>query len=144
MEIRAIAKSVRVSPRKIRLVADMVRPLSIDNAIMALEASQKRAALPLIKALKSAVANAVNNSGVDKNSLSISSLEVTDGTPLKRFHPSSRGRTHPYKRRSSNIRVVLKVKEIATKSKKVEEKKEIPAVKPEKETKKGEKTNPKK
>jgi large subunit ribosomal protein L22 len=110
MEIRSIAKSVRMSPRKIRLVADAVRYMSIDNAIATLAVSEKRAAIPLAKAFKSAVANAVNNASLEKSSLIIESINITDGTPLKRFHPSSRGRTHPYKRRSSNIRIVLKQK----------------------------------
>lgn len=130
MEIRAIAKSVRMSPRKVRLVADMIRPLSIDSALLVLAASQKRAAEPLIKLLKSAVANAVNNSGVDRKSLVIQSLEVTDGQALKRFHPSTRGRVHAYKRRSSNIKIILKVKELVKQAaKKIEEKKVVEEVK---------------
>ncbi len=123
MEIRAVAKSVRMSPRKIRLVADMVRNLSIDNALLALQATPKRAALPLAKTLKSAVANAVNNAGLDKNGLIIESINITEGSSLKRFWPSTRGRIHPYKKRSSNIRIVLKAKEIKATPKKKEEKK---------------------
>ena len=110
MEIRSIAKSVKMSPRKIRLVADAIRHMSIDRALAMLATSDKRAALPLAKAFKSAVANAVNNASLEKSSLVIGSINITDGSPLKRFHPSSRGRTHPYKRRSSNIRIVLKQK----------------------------------
>ena len=110
MEIRSIAKSVKMSPRKIRLIADAIRHLSINDALAMLAASEKRAALPLAKAFKSAVANAVNNAKLKKNSLVIDTINITDGSPLKRFHPSSRGRTHPYKRRSSNIRIVLKQK----------------------------------
>jgi large subunit ribosomal protein L22 len=112
MEIRAIAKSVRIGPRKIRLVADMIRHLSIDEALFALQSSGKRASLPIEKALNSAVANAVNNAGLEKNSLMIESINISEGASLKRFIPSSRGRTHPYKRRSSNIRIVLKTKEV--------------------------------
>jgi len=110
MEIKAIAKSVRMGPRKVRLVADMIRDMSIDEALAALQATNKRAALPLEKTLKSAIANAVNNAGQIRESLSIDSIQVTDGQALKRFMPSTRGRIHPYKRRSSNIRVVLKTK----------------------------------
>lgn len=108
MEIKAIAKSVRMSPRKISLVADMVRHLSIDDALAALDAQHKRAALPLSKLLKSAIANAVNNAGLDKNNLVIESIYVSGGPVLKRFWPSTRGRIHPYKKRSTNIRIVLK------------------------------------
>lgn len=114
MEIKAIAKSVRISPRKISLVADMIRHLSIDSAIATLETTQKRAALPLAKALKSAVANAINNAGLDKNNLIIESIYVSGGPALKRFRPSTRGRIHPYKRRTSNIRIVLKEKASAS------------------------------
>jgi len=139
MEIKAIAKSVRVSTRKISLVADMVRHLSIDDALITLESKHKRAALPLAKLLKSAVANAVNNAGLDKNNLVIESINVSGGPALKRFWPSTRGRIHPYKKRSTNIRIVLKEK-IKAVAKKAEEKKEVKV----KENKKGEKANPKK
>src|SRR5438045_3057183 len=104
MEIRSIANSVRVGPRKVRLIADAIRHLSIDEALATLEMSEKRAAIPLAKALKSAVANAVNNAGLERNTLKIGMINVTEGPALKRFRPSTRGRIHPYKRRSSNIR----------------------------------------
>lgn len=137
MEIVSIANSVRIGPRKIRLVADMIRRLSIDEAVLSLQATPKRAALPLEKALKSAIANAVNNAGLEKNRLTIASIEVNEGTSLKRFMPSTRGRTHPYKRRSSNIRIVLKTDETKPAIKKVE--KNLPAGKQGNETKKGRK-----
>jgi len=108
MEVRAIAKSVRVSPRKVRLVADTVRNLSIDEALHVLDAAEKRAALPIAKTLKSAVANAINNAKLDRAALTIGSIQVAEGQPLKRFQPSTRGRIHPYKKRSSHITVVLK------------------------------------
>lgn len=108
MEVRAIAKSVRVSPRKVRLVADAVRNLSITEALHVLETAEKRAALPIAKTLKSAVANAVTNAKLEQAQLTISSIQVAEGQPLKRFHPSTRGRIHPYKKRSSHITVVVK------------------------------------
>ncbi len=114
MEIKAISKSVRISPRKVRLIADMIRHLSIDNALSTLKATQKRAAIPLAITLKSAIANAVNNARLDKNSLTIDSINITQGPSLKRFHPSTRGRIHPYKRKSSNINIILKTKEVKT------------------------------
>lgn len=141
MEIKAIAKSVRVSTRKISLIADLIRNLSIDDALLILEADKKRAALPLAKTLKSAVANAVNNAGLDKNNLVIESINITVGPSLKRFRPSTRGRIHRYKKRSTNIRIILKEKTKTTtsnkesKQKKTEEKKEV---------KKNEKTTAKK
>jgi large subunit ribosomal protein L22 len=110
MEVRAVAKSVRIGPRKVRLVADAIRNLSIDEAFQLLDAAEKRAALPIAKTLHSAVANAVNNAKLDKDSLSIASIQIAEGQPLKRFHPSTRGRIHPYKKRSSHITIVLKQK----------------------------------
>lgn len=111
MEVQAVSKSVRVSPRKVRLIAEAVKHMPIDNALAALLVLEKRAATPLAKTLKSAVANAVNNAKLDKAGLMIDSIEVTEGPFLKRYHPSTRGRIHPYKKRSSHIRVVLKEKE---------------------------------
>ena len=136
MEIRAIAKSVRIGPRKIRLVADMIRELSIEEALMALQATHKRAALPIEKALKSAIANAVNNAGLERNSLSIESIQVSEGASLKRFMPSTRGRIHPYKRRSSNIKIVLKTKGTKPAIKKTDDKTEMKALPAGKETEK--------
>lgn len=117
MEITARAKSVRISPRKVRLVADAVRNMSIDTAIHSLQATHKRAADVIEETLKSAVANAVNNAKLGKENLIIDSILVTEGQALKRFHPSTRGRIHPYKRRSSHLTIILKeVKKNGTKS----------------------------
>ncbi len=107
MQVRAVAKSVKMSPRKVRLVADAIRELSIMDAYQVLEASQKRSGGPLMKTLQSAVANAINNNNMDENNLVISSIVVNEGQAMKRFHPSSRGRVHPYKKRSSHITIVL-------------------------------------
>lgn len=112
MQVRAVAKSVRMSPRKIRLVADAIRQLSIADAFQILEATQNRAAGPISKTLESAVANAVTNNNLDKQNLIIESIMVNEGQALKRFHPSSRGRVHPYKKRSSHITIVLKEKAV--------------------------------
>ncbi len=78
MEVRAIAKSVRVSPRKVRLVADAVRNLSIEEALHVLETAEKRAALPIAKTLKSAIANAVTNAKLEKTQLTISSIQIAE------------------------------------------------------------------
>ncbi|HSW47906.1 MAG TPA: 50S ribosomal protein L22 [Candidatus Saccharimonadales bacterium] len=112
MQVRAIAKSVRMSPRKVRLVADAIRQLSIEEAFMVLEATQNRAAAPLSKTLQSAVANAIVNNNIDRDDLVIESITVNEGQALKRFHPSSRGRVHPYKKKSSHISIVLKEKAV--------------------------------
>ncbi|OGH23571.1 MAG: 50S ribosomal protein L22 [Candidatus Levybacteria bacterium RIFCSPLOWO2_01_FULL_38_13] len=107
MEYTAVAKSIRIGPRKIRLIADSIRKIgSIDKSIDALSILKKRAAGSIEKTLKSAVANAINR-GAKKEDLFIKSIEITEGPALKRFRPSTRGRVHPYKKRSSHIRIVL-------------------------------------
>lgn len=110
MEIRAIAKNIRISPRKVRLIADAIRNLAVTDAQNILEAVYKQAARPLMKVLKSAVANAVNNLKLDKTNLVIAGIQVNQGQALKRFRPSTRGRIHPYKKRGSTITVILKEK----------------------------------
>ena len=116
MEVKAISKSVRMCPRKVRLVADAIRTLSIDQAFQVLEATQKRASLPIMKTLQSAIANAARNNDLDVKNLVISSVMVSEAQALKRFHPSSRGRVHPYKKKGSHIRIVLKEKVIKARS----------------------------
>ena len=107
MEYTAVAKSIRIGPRKIRLIADSIRKIgSIDKSIDALSILKKRAAGSIEKTLKSAVANAINR-GAKKEELFIKSIEVMEGPALKRFRPSTRGRTHPYKKRSSHIKIIL-------------------------------------
>ncbi len=107
MNITAEAKSVKMSTRKVRLVADAIRDLSIAQALQALTLLDKRAASPLKKTIESAMANAVNNAQLAKDSLTISEIIVNEGQAMKRYHPSTRGRIHPYKRRTTHIRVTL-------------------------------------
>ena len=110
MEIVASSKSVRVSTRKVRLVADAVRKLPLAEALVTLSVLKQRGAVPLSKTLKSAVANAKNNNNLQEESLRIKSINVLEAPAFKRFHPSTRGRVHPYKRRGSHITVVLETK----------------------------------
>jgi large subunit ribosomal protein L22 len=114
MEVRAIAKSVRISPRKVRLVADAIRNLPIDDAYRVLQVTEQKAAGPIQKTLKSAVANAVVNANLDAKNLYISTVMVNQGQVLKRFRPSTRGRIHPYKKRGSHLTIILKEKVVST------------------------------
>ncbi|MFH1186805.1 MAG: 50S ribosomal protein L22 [Candidatus Levyibacteriota bacterium] len=123
MEVISKTKSVRVSPRKVRLIAEAVKKMSINDAIKNLEVIKKRGAYPLLKTLKSAVANAVNNAKHSQDTLFIKAIDVVEGPAFKRFHASTRGRVHPFKKRSSHIRIVLGVKEEAKEVKKEIEKK---------------------
>lgn len=103
--VRAYAKGVDQAPRKVALVASLVRGRSVADAIVILNHTPKRAALAVRKAIESAQANAVNNHGFDGKTLFISTLSVTTGTRLKRFNPASRGRALPYQKKTSNILV---------------------------------------
>lgn len=103
--VRAYAKGVDQTPRKVGLVASLVRGRTVADALVILEHVPKRAALPVKKAIESAKANASNNHGLDGKTLVISTISVTTGTRLKRFKPASRGRALPFQKKSSNILV---------------------------------------
>lgn len=110
MQVITRINDVKTSTRKVRIVADSIRGLSLGEAQDALSVIDKRGAHDLEKALNSAVANAVNNANLQKSDLVIKTIDVNEGTFLKRFRPSTRGRVHPYKKRTSNIRIVLEDK----------------------------------
>lgn len=101
--VRASAKGVRQSPRKIGLVAGLVRGRSVADALTILEFTPKRAAKPVAKLIAAAKANAVNNHGLTEASLQITQLQVTAGPRLKRFKPAAMGRALPYQKKSSHI-----------------------------------------
>ncbi len=105
LTVRAYAKGVDQAPRKVSLVASLVRNRTVADALVILEHVPKRAALPVKKAIESAKANAVNTHGLDGKTLVISTLSVTVGTRLKRFKPASRGRALPFQKKTSNILV---------------------------------------
>jgi len=104
---RAYIKSVDQAPRKVALVASLVRSRTVADALVILAHTPKRSAMPVIKAIESAKANAINNHGVDGKTLTISTLSVTVGTRLKRFKPASRGRALPFQKKTSNILIEL-------------------------------------
>src|SRR3989337_4398123 len=110
MNIIAKSSSVRVSPRKVRLVADAVKNLPLEQALIALSTLKKRGASDLEKTLKSAIANAVKNKNLQRENLFIETINVSGGPAFRRYHPSTRGRIHPYKKRTSHITVVLSEK----------------------------------
>src|SRR3990167_5744058 len=107
MEYKAIGENIKMSPRKVRVVADAVRGLSIAHALSQLTLLHQRAAGPLKKVLDSAVANAVHNGKEGKGDLVIKEIMINEGITYKRYHFAARGRIRPYKRRTSNIRVVV-------------------------------------
>lgn len=107
MIIKASAKGVRMSPRKVGVVASLVRERSIADAITILEHTPRRSATPVRKLLESARANAENNHGLKPDSLSISHISVTPGPRLKRYRPAAHGRALPFQRKSSHIFVEI-------------------------------------
>lgn len=102
---RAYAKGVDQTPRKVSLVASLVRGRTVADAMVILENVPKRAAMPVKKVIASASANATNNHGLDSKSLAIKTLSVTSGPRMKRFKPASRGRALPFQKRTSHILV---------------------------------------
>lgn len=107
MEITATAKNIRVSPEKVRLIADQIRHLPPQNAVSTLNFINKSSAKPLRKVIASAIANAKNNFGLQESSLSFKSILVGKGVVAKRYQPISRGRAHPILKRTSRIMVIL-------------------------------------
>ncbi len=105
--VRAYAKGVDLAPRKVSVVASLVRNRTVADALVILEHVPRRAALPVKKAIESAKANAINNHGLDGKTLVISTLSVTTGTRLKRYKPASRGRALRFQKKTSNILVVV-------------------------------------
>lgn len=118
--VKSIAKDIAQTPRKISLVASLVRGRSVNDAVVILEHTPKRAALAVKKAIESARANAINNHGLDAKTLNIKTLSVTAGARLKRYKPASRGRALPFLKRQTHILVevegALKVKKAVKKS----------------------------
>ena len=119
MEIVAISRGVRTSPRKIRLVADSIRNLSLRQALNTLSLIQKIGATSLYDVLQSGLHNAINNAKKKEEDLFVKSIEVFEGPSLKRFHFSTRGRVHPYKKRSSHIKIVLEEKQLKVQNEKL-------------------------
>lgn len=103
MNVRATSKGIRMSPRKVSVVASLVRGRSVSDAITILEHTPRRAALPVKKTIESARANADKNHRLKPDSLVITSIQVTPGPSLKRYRPAAHGRALPFERKSSHI-----------------------------------------
>lgn len=108
--MKAELKNYRQSPRKVRLVADMVRGKKVANALVELQFLGKRAALPFAKLISSAVANAAHNNKTGVDNLVIKSISVTKGATLKRIRPRSRGMANRINKRTSILKVELAAK----------------------------------
>ncbi len=111
MKVRAVARDVGISPRKVRLVIDMVRDKKVDEALTILKFLPTPSAKAVAKVIKSAAANAENNFQMSPTDLRISGIFADSGHTLKRFRPKARGRVSPILKRSSHITVFVEARE---------------------------------
>jgi len=112
VEVRAVSRYVRMSPQKVRLVVNQVRGKGVDEALTMLKFMSQAAAKPVYKTIRSAVANAEENEGLDREYLYIARI-TADGGPTRRWRRfGARGRFKPIRKRSTHITVVLKEREV--------------------------------
>ena len=109
-EARAIAKNVRITPRKARLVMDLVRGKNVKEALGILNNVNRAASEPVMKLIKSAAANATNNFGMDEDSLYIAQIWANDGLRMKRYLPRAKGSASGLVKRNSHLYVVVKMR----------------------------------
>jgi large subunit ribosomal protein L22 len=107
METKAVAKYIRISPQKARLIADVIRGMKADTAVTTLRFMPKKAARIIRKVLESAVANADQRDSVDVDSLYVKEITVDGGPMLKRFSPRAQGRATRILKRTSHITVIV-------------------------------------
>ncbi len=107
IETQAKARYVRMSPRKVRLFVDMVRGMKAEEAITQLRFAKRIAARPVLKLLESAIANALHNHGIEKNTLTIAAGYVNGGPMFERWMPRAMGRAVPIRKRTAHITLVL-------------------------------------
>ena len=108
MEARAYLRNVRISPRKVKIVLDLIRNKPVDEARAILKHTPKAACEPLAKLLDSAVANAENNNNMDVTRLYVAKCFVCQGPTLKRIRPRAQGRAYRINKKTSHITMVLK------------------------------------
>ncbi|ARU91088.1 50S ribosomal protein L22 [Spiroplasma clarkii] len=107
MEAKAKLTMIRIAPRKVRLVTDSIRSKKISDAVAILQNQDKRSSEPVLKLLNSAVANAVNNNGMEADQLFVKTIFVNEGPTLKRFRPRAHGRAYEILKRTSHITIVV-------------------------------------
>ncbi|KKK37061.1 50S ribosomal protein L22 [Mesobacillus campisalis] len=110
MQAKAVARTVRIAPRKARLVLDLIRGKQVGEAVAILKLTPKAASPIVEKVLKSALANAEHNYEMDVNNLVISQAYANEGPTLKRFRPRAQGRASAINKRTSHITIVLSEK----------------------------------
>jgi large subunit ribosomal protein L22 len=110
MQAKAVAKTVRIAARKVRLVTDLIRGKQVGEAVAILRLTPKAASPVVEKVLKSAIANAEHNYEMDINNLVVSEAYVNEGPTLKRFRPRAQGRASAINKRTSHITIVVSEK----------------------------------
>ncbi len=103
----AVAKSIRISPYKVRAVLDIIRNKSYKEAAAILKTANKSSCAPVLKVLNSAAANAENNLGMNKDTLYVAECFADEGRTLKRYRAASKGRGHSIMKRTTHITVIL-------------------------------------
>ncbi len=107
MAVKAVIKNVRISPRKVGEVAALVRGRTVEDAVVILEHTPRRAALHVKEAIKSARANAEHNHSYKPDTMTITEISITPGPRFKRYMPAARGRARRFQRKTSHIHVVI-------------------------------------
>ena len=105
--VHTYISGIKEAPRKVSIVASLVRSRTTDDALVILDYVPRRAGLAVKKAVQAAQSDAINNHGLDSKSLLISTISVTTGKRLKRFKPASRGRALPFEKKTSNILIAI-------------------------------------
>lgn len=108
MEARAYAKYIRMSPRKVKVVLDLIRGKKVNEALAILKHTPRAAAPVVEKLLKSAIANAENNHNMNVSNLFVAETYANQGPTLKRFRPRAQGRAYRIRKRTSHITMVLR------------------------------------
>ena len=122
MEVKASLKYLRIAPRKVRLVADLIRGLDVEEAKNLLSLERKRAAKNLLKLLNSAISNAKNNFHLNEDNLYIKTIRVDQGPTLKRYFPRAQGRATLIQKKTSHVFIELAESQRKKKKRKIERK----------------------
>lgn len=107
MKVKAELNNLRIAPRKVRLISNLIKGLEVEEALFQIKNTVKRSCIPMEKLINSAIANAENNFGLDRNNLYIDDIKVGDGVRLKRWMPKAYGRATPILKRNSRVFLTL-------------------------------------
>lgn len=107
MEAKAVAKYMRISPRKVRIVAKNIKGLTVEKALAQLRYTPKKAAVIILKVLNSALANAEQKSEIDVDTLYVKNVFVDEGPTAKRWRPRAMGRATRIRKRTSHVTIIL-------------------------------------